>query len=363
MKTSATNLIGKKVDKLGDLLEFVRWKDWGAGKLPLLLGVCFYIGLAEQKSVPSYLLDCVLFALFASASSTYGYLVNDLGDVAIDQQQGKHNTFTNWPRQRAIWLLLGLTALAVGLALTFVERPWFLALWLIWLASSTAYSLPPLRLKERGSMGLLAPAVAQQTLPVLIAFAAFGRLVWYDVLIWTIYVFFKGMSLILLHQLLDLEADRLTQTQTFAVRRGYRAVSLAAFAALELEKACLWGPLFLTVLVAPTWHLGRQAINPALFLLLLYLPIYVVSLVESWLAVRRGRVRDPYHGPIRGATGIACVALPVIILPFFLLGLLATIYPPASLMLVAFAVFHAPYVSKAFRRLRCVRRAFRLEQL
>jgi len=340
------------VSRIDRFLVFIRWQGWGAGKLPFLLGVCFYIGLAERLFSIFYIRDCLLFALFAAVSSAYGYLVNDLGDMEIDRQQGKRNAFAHWPRRRAVWFIVGLAVLDGMLALPFAGQPWFLALWLTWLALGTAYSLPPLRLKERGSIGLVAPALAQQAFPVLIAFAAFGRLGRLDVWLFTGYALSKGLSLILLHQRLDLVGDKMTQTRTFAAQRGERAVTLAAFAALELEKALLWGPLLLAVQVAPAWFLGGQAINPAWPLALLYLPIHLASLAEGWHGWRTGQLRDPYHGPISGATGIACVAWPIIVFPFYLLGLLTVAYPLHGLMLAGFAALHLPYLSKALNRLR-----------
>ena len=104
----------------------------------------------------------------------------------------------------------------VLLAFSFAAQPWFLILWVTWLALSTVYSLPPLRLKERGGIGLVAPALAQQAFPVFVIFAAFGRLRELDVWAWAAYALSKGLSLILLHQRRDLIGDRMTQTQTFA---------------------------------------------------------------------------------------------------------------------------------------------------
>jgi 4-hydroxybenzoate polyprenyltransferase len=340
------------VNRISCVLDFIRWKDWGAGKLPLLLGICFYIGLAERLFSPLYILDCLLFALFAAVSSAYGYLVNDLGDVEIDRRQGKPNAFANWSRQWAVWFVVGLVVLGGVLSLSFAGRQWFLALWLIWLALSTGYSLPPFRLKERGSIGLVAPALAQQALPVFIAFAAFGRLGGLDMWLCAAYTLSKGLSLILLHQRRDLIGDRMTRTQTFAARRGERAVTLAASVALELEKGLLWGLLLLAVHVAPVWSFAGRAINSALPLALLYLPIYSVSLAEGWRGWRKGKLHDPYHGPISGAVGIACVAWPVIVFPFYLLGLLTVVYTPNGLMLAGFAALHVPYLSKVLDRLK-----------
>ena len=340
------------MNRISRLLEFIRWKDWGAGKLPLLMGICFYIGLAERLFSPLYIRDCLLFALFAAVSSAYGYLVNDLSDVEVDRRQGKRNAFADWPRPRAVWFIVGLAILGGALALSFAARPWFLALWLIWLALSTVYSLPPLRLKEWGSIGLVAPALAQQAFPIFIAFAAFGRLGGgLDMWLCAAYTLAKGLSLILLHQRRDLVGDRMTRTQTFAAQRGERAVTLAASVALELEKALLWGILLLAVQVAPVWSFAGRAIKPSLPLALLYLPIYLVSLVEGWRGWRKGQLRDPYHGPISGTTGLACVVWPVIVFPFYMLGLLTAVYPPNGLMLAGFAAFHVPYLSKARHRL------------
>jgi 4-hydroxybenzoate polyprenyltransferase len=343
--------------RIKEWLDFVRWKDWGAGKLPFLLGVCFYAGLSGRLLSIHYIIDCLIFALLAATSSAYGYLINDFGDIEIDTRQGKRNAFAGWPRRRAVCFLVALAVLSAFLTLPFAARPWLLPLWVLWLGVSTAYSLPPLRFKERGIVGLIVPALAQQALPVLIAFAAFDQLAGLDVWLWVAYALSKGISLILLHQRRDLVGDRMTQTRTFATGRGERTTAWAASLALEVEKVLLWGLLLVSLRAAPTLILGGWSLNAALPLVFGYGPIYLISLVEGRRDRRSDRVHDPYHGPIRGATGTACVVWPVIVLPFYLLGLLTMLYAPYGLMLVGLAIFHLPYAPKVVRRLATSRRS------
>lgn len=328
----------------------IRWKDWGPAKLPFLLGVCFYAALAGRHFTLHTVCDCLLFGLLAAVSSIYGYLINDLGDMETDRRQGKPNTFAGWSRLRAGALAAGLAALSTVLAIPWLLRPGFAVLWLVWLLVTTGYSLPPLRLKERSWLGLVAPAVAQQLLPVLLACGAFGLLGQADAWLIGVYAFSKGMALILIHQRRDLAGDSQSGARTFAVRWGERVVTPAAQAAIELEKALFWAPLALAVRAGPTWTLAGSAVSLTWPLLLLYAPIHVLSVREGWLAWRRGCLVDPYHtNPFGSATGLACVVWPTMAFPVYLAVLLTVFFPPAVLLLAVCVLLYGTYAAKAIQ--------------
>ncbi|MBN1657083.1 MAG: UbiA family prenyltransferase [Anaerolineae bacterium] len=337
------------------LAEFIRWQNWGPAKLPFLLAACFYAGLANRPVSPSYVRDGLLFALLAAASSIYGYLVNDLGDIEIDRLQGKRNAFATWPRPWASACVLLLALIGLVLVLPLAHKPSFLVLWLLWLAASTCYSLPPLRLKERGVLGLAVPAIAQQALPVLLAFAVVSDLSGPAPWLWAACATSKGLSLILLHQRQDLEGDKTTGTHTFAVQRGERIVNRAAFVALEADKVLLWPLLILMLLAAPTVRLANSSVAATLPLVVLYLPIHVASIVEGWLDWRRGIIRDPYAGPIQDATGLACVVWPAMIVPLYLAAVLVAVHPHTWLLLGLIVAIHLSWAPKIIQRLHHLR--------
>ena len=331
---------------LGRLLEITRWRDWGATKLPFLIGLCFYQGLAYRLSGPDYVRGCLFFAAFAAVSSAYGYLVNDFGDVEIDRRQGKRNAFLNVSLRRATAVIAALLLADVLLALPFSRRPWFLGLWGAWLILSTGYSLPPLRFKERGAVGVLVPALAQQTLPVGIAFAAFGSPAGPDLWAFMGYTTIKGLALILLHQRRDRAGDLKTRTATFATRRSISQLDRLTTMTIEGEKILLWLVLIVLTWRMPDWQFGPWTVNPVLPLLALYLVTYLGSLRESRRSWRAGAVLDPYQGPVHNATGVVCVLLPTLLLPAYLVGLLVLLDYRNLPMMAMFALVVSPYLPR-----------------
>src|SRR5262245_6164899 len=96
-------------------------------------------------------LTCLLALLCAYAS--FGHLVNDYSDRDADRAAGKRRPLGEWSTRSALALIAacaGVTALA---AMRFDAAT--TALSLLALALAAAYSLAPLRLKERGILGWL----------------------------------------------------------------------------------------------------------------------------------------------------------------------------------------------------------------
>src|SRR5438132_1236424 len=163
----------KAATAFGNFKRYVRWPDWALSRIPMLCTVGSYLGLVHGHTSTKFFIDFLLFTfVFASSNSAFGFLVNDLGDGELDRRHGKRNTFLEIGTTKGVALLGAVTAVMVLSGLPFFDRPGFALLWALWWLAAIAYSLPPLRLKERGAVGIAMSSVAQWTLPVLIAFAA-----------------------------------------------------------------------------------------------------------------------------------------------------------------------------------------------
>ena len=161
------------------LLTFLAWRSWGLIRYNSVwqnVAALFYVGLARQWFGLDYIRDVLLFLVFSLTGTAFGYLINDFADVELDRRAGKPNAFHEIDRARAALVVGVVFALMVACGLPFVRRFGFLPLWVAWVLATTLYSLPPVRLKERGAIGLAATVVAQQPLPAAMAFAALGHL-------------------------------------------------------------------------------------------------------------------------------------------------------------------------------------------
>lgn len=241
-------------------LHLARWPDWSTSKLPFLASAALLLTPAHSTAVQ-------VLAIIATVIcwAAFGYCVNDVADRVCDLRAGKPNRAADVPP--ASWaLFLALTA-ASSLSLSLfwaadLAAPAFI---LGGLVLASAYSLPPLRLKERGVTGLAVGAVSQWLLPVLAISAAQAR-VWSRPAAWCIALLGLaiGIRWMAIHQLQDEAADRRAGVSTYASRGGQVwAVLLGAFVfeliLLPIILALTW-PQSLPAAAALAFWIGQQAL-------------------------------------------------------------------------------------------------------
>jgi 4-hydroxybenzoate polyprenyltransferase len=239
-------------NKLGRFSTLVRGYQWWEFKGAPVLGTVYATSALLNVSLIA-LWPLLLFILFwLAVAAAYANILNDLADQKDDLVAGKENRMAGRSRFfkvaiLAACLLPGVVAMAI-----LSQAPVALALYLgIWLVFAT-YSLPPLRLKQRGFWGVLADATGANLLPQLFAVATIGYWVgekiplmwWIAVGIWAMACGVRG---ILWHQLVDLENDRVSGVNTFAVRTSpERVQQLARWVIFPLEAIAFATLLFLS---------------------------------------------------------------------------------------------------------------------
>ena len=301
--------------------KYVGWRNWAVLTYNSAMEnvfVIFYIGLRSQLSSLFFVLDFFAFFLFSVLSTTYGYLVNDLADRKLDLLHGKDNTFQgDTPFKAAAIVLLFLT-LSILFGLNFANRRFFLILWLCWIFLATFYSLKPIRLKERGKLGLILVVIAQRVLPTLIMFAAFRYYDWIDIAVFTTYIFLRGLSSDMNHQLEDYEKDISTGTDTYAARAGLSGAQTTFRFSLEIEKMLL-APCLLVMyfkLSSPSLY-GFSLILP---LLVFYLFLYGLTLFQViW---KRQKDVNPFVPRRKDIFQFIHHTFPSVLMPLYLLVLL-----------------------------------------
>ncbi len=202
---------------------FNRLSDAWNYKAPVLVSVPYFFALLGQMPVQQ-----TIAAMFASYTTiigiaAFGYFINDLTDIRQDALAQKPNSVARLsPMQRVVILVIILLVALLPwlyLPLTTLTAPFLLAQFLLFLA----YSLPPMRLKERKQAGILTDALYAHVNPALLAALTFtliirqplsslvgymaGLVTWQ--LLW-------GIRNILQHQLEDLENDIAAGVKTYA---------------------------------------------------------------------------------------------------------------------------------------------------
>lgn len=321
---------------LNDVADFIRLRDWGPGKIPVLCTVSFYVGLANRQVSTAFTFDFALFIIFAMLHSALGYVANDWGDRELDALHGKPNTFASLSRTEGILSLGALLVLALLSGLPFVRRPMVLPLWVGWAFFALSYSLRPLRLKERGAWGLTVSSLAQWSLPILLTFAALNRFGGWDMLVFVVAVTISGATLEIAHQRWDRARDLSTQTGTLGTRTAVARLDRLYTAAIFLDKIAIGAILVaVTAEIAPVM-VGPWSLSPGLPLLGTYVILFVVAMYETSLASQQGELLDPYYSSHRSAAKLLHETLPNLVIPAYLM-LLAAIYQPINgLLLLAF---------------------------
>ncbi|HEX7976303.1 MAG TPA: UbiA family prenyltransferase [Anaerolineales bacterium] len=284
------------MDTAGQIIRFIRWKDWGPGKLTILWSICLYIAVAYNLPFEQFALTFVVFMIFAASQSALGYVLNNWGDRELDRKQFKSNPFNGRSRLEAVLslTLVIVTAFVTGLPLAL--RPGFSILWLAWVVATVSYSIEPARLKTKGVAGLAVSFVAQWLLPVLISFAAFVVADGWDMWLLALALMVTGATLEIAHQRYDRERDRLARAETFAAGLSDAKIDRIYAIVLVLDKFAIGLVIAIDIwalrLIQTDWAWALAAILGSA-----YLVLFALTLVGTFRSLSKAEIVDPYYGP------------------------------------------------------------------
>jgi 4-hydroxybenzoate polyprenyltransferase len=196
------------------LKAMVRFDNWWYSKIPPLLAVAYLEILLGAVSAEQGLLLLVSLVFSIACIAAYGHVVNDVFDVEADRRAGKPNAMAGWSRGRQV-AIVALFAVAGFAPSLVVDYSWSGRLLLfINYMMPTFYSLPGVRLKERGGLGVLCDAGGSHIIPTCLVLTVFSHqpgAVAADpgflavLVLWSCVMGIKG---ILYHQVADRENDR-----------------------------------------------------------------------------------------------------------------------------------------------------------
>jgi hypothetical protein len=225
---------------LVSLWRMIRAYEWWEFKLVPVLTAFYATALMLDVPASAIWREALMALVAIVPAAVYASVINDLTDLGDDLAAGKPNRLAG----RSPLLGLTLIILSAG-ALAVISYRWrhnavLLSLYVaVWLAFSL-YSLPPVRLKKRGFLGILSCASGEHLFPTLVAvILAFRGAQRPDNSIWLMIVgawaLANGVRAILWHQLTDMEADRAVGARTFAARHSRWAMLIGTWIALPSE--------------------------------------------------------------------------------------------------------------------------------
>jgi hypothetical protein len=244
-------------------LGVVRFGNWWAHKIPPLLLVVYIELIRRHASLGASLAAICVLLCSVSCVAAYGHVVNDWCDIADDGRAGKPNAMQGVPVLRRAALSLALLGAGFVVLAPF-PNAWpariALAVNYLW---PTLYSVPGVRLKERGLLGVLSDAAGSHITPTVFAFAdvslfvpaSANAVVLTAVLLWATALGIKG---ILYHQIADIANDEIAGVTTFAAT--FDASRLSAVLGRYNLLVELPVSVFLTVAVAAFLPMAVAAI-------------------------------------------------------------------------------------------------------
>lgn len=197
-------------------IALARWADWGESKLPLLAAAAV---LLTPDVAAIRLLG---IAATVAAGAAFGFGLNEVADRKSDAMAGKLNRAAGLHRGDWLLFLIVTSACALGLSLLWAPDAAAPVFVLLTLGVAWVYSLPPIRLKERGRAGMAGAAAAQWGLPVLVV-AAVAPGGWHrpQALLLGLLSAAIGLRSIAVHQLADAPADRRAGVRTYLSGRTH----------------------------------------------------------------------------------------------------------------------------------------------
>jgi len=306
--------------------HYVGWRNWAVlvyNSVMENMFVIFFIALRKELYTPKFIMEFIVFLLFSSFCTTYGYLINDLGDKELDASHGKDNTFKSDSYLKACLIVLFFFLISVVFSFPFILNPFFLQVFIVWLLITTAYSIKPFRLKEKGKIGLIFVVIAQRGLPTLLIFFAFNYYEVIDIIIFTSYIFFRGLSSDLNHQLEDYKNDYITKTKTYAVETGFNKTKKAFVISLEIERVSLVLCILIMFFRLNKFHFY----NIPLLLPLLLITLFMYGIIIKKKLSDNELNINPFISKEKDIFQFIHHGFPSVVLPLFLLLILITKRP------------------------------------
>ncbi len=222
----------------------VRADNWVYSKIPPLLAVGYGMALVTGTEFLLALKTLSLIFVCICSVAAYGHIINDIFDIQQDLSTGKKNSMAGIS---PIWRLCScLLFIATGFGPLFILNSGLVAtiLLIINYLLPTIYSIPHVRLKERGFAGVIADALGAHAVPTLfIAISVIhlsptpGNLCLAVAVSAAIWAFFAGLRGIIIHQISDRLNDKRMNVVTFVGsrrRRRLRTLVLRFFVPFEI---------------------------------------------------------------------------------------------------------------------------------
>ena len=161
---------------VGGLNMWLKADKWWVYKIAGGLLTVVLLTVVNKVAVNAFLWSqlALLFSAFV-ALAVFGHLINDITDLESDRLAGKQNLADRMGAKTAIIVCLLCPVLALSVV-SLLDDPVISVLVVIQILLNVAYSVRPIRLKERGVLAMVVTGFYERTLPYLmIAYLLLGQ--------------------------------------------------------------------------------------------------------------------------------------------------------------------------------------------
>ncbi len=202
--------------------------------------------------------------------------VNDLCDRKIDEAVGKKRWIYHLPINAGIALSIALVTMGLAIILLINSSIQVISAYTATILLALFYSLPPVRFKNRGLLGLACYALSAAIIYVLVPWTWFNSDFPALAFLFPV-VFLDKWVQLHFHQVIDYHADLKTGVNTYAARVG------VARAYRTLKHAAMLASLSIISLLLFVIFLARIEIILRLVILSLTAIVLIASVVYRWI--------------------------------------------------------------------------------
>ncbi len=242
--------------------ELGRVDHWWYSKVAPALAVAYSASLLYRLGPLATARSILLIAFVGLCAGSYGHVINDVFDIEVDRLAGKRNHMANfrpWQRFLICGLLIGA---GFGPSILISHSSTTLVLLGLEYLLPTIYSVPPLRLKEFGALGVLCDSLGAHLVPCLYVLSVVTHeagdpalthsrsavaFVWL-VAAWALCL---GLIAIVIHEFEDRENDLRSGIRTFATGLSFAQVRWPVTVLYAAELCAFAGIAILLIRPAP----------------------------------------------------------------------------------------------------------------
>ncbi len=211
------------------LLNQTRIHQWWRPKAGVLIALLLLATAVGRPHYNHFTIIALLSIITLVGIGTFGHLVNDWGDIEVDQKAGKRNAMANKPLILKLGLLTAVLFVAIAPWYYLPKSNFTAPLLIVEFVLLTLYAMPPFRLKNQPYLAIIIDALYAYVVPASLALytytlsfnISFKLLLYLALGVWLLAL---GIRHIIYHHVKDKKNDALSGTPNLTQKHSIYAL-------------------------------------------------------------------------------------------------------------------------------------------